>query len=1046
MHSPFRIVIVFIAISLVGLAVLPRLSVDLNPKERAASLTVYYQVPNTSPELVERLATAPIENACSQISGIKKIESSSSQGNGFVTLTFDQEADMAFKRFEASAILRQLRPKLPENMPYPTIRQASSKSKVRQPMLIYSVRAPLSPLQIGKAAEERLATPIAQAVGVGEVTVEGMDERQISIDFSIERLKAYGISTQQILFEINAKKQPWQLGLAKEGSKQVFAMIPQATESVEDLQNLPIKLQDAQGNSLNRPILLKDVAKVYWAKQEPRGFHRVNGENAVRLYIYAEEGVNTLEIAKSVKGELEVLSSKLEEGFTVTLEYDDTKFIAEELEKIYERTAFSIAILILFILLIHRDWRYLAVLFCGLIVNLAITFLLVWLLHINVHLYSLAGITVSFGLILDNAIVMLDHLHKKGNREVFRAVLAASLTTIIALLLIFLLPYEDRMNLTEFGQIVAINLGVSLLVASIFTPAIYLLVFKKEARGTVLEAEQGNSASANGGRSIQHRIELQLTALYESLLLWLLRFRKWFYAGLILLFGLPVFLLPPEVEGWAWYNLTIGNKTYQKEVRPYVDKALGGSLRLFVQDVFEKSAFRSPEKTMLFINAETQSGSTLEQMDFIIRKVEEYLGGIGGIKQFITQIYSPQYARISISFYPEYEQSILPYRIKSQLTAKAVDWSGIEWGIYGVGKGFNNSLKDQLPNFRVELRGFNYNELADQAEALAQKLLSHKRIEKVNTNERLNYYDKSQLRFKLSLDRRKTGLAQVSNSSLMQFLQDRSPSYSPQGYFTVDSKSYPVFLKSEKAGAFSTYQLMEEGHKIGSRQVRLNQLGKLELEKTPSAIKKENRQYIRVVGFEYFGSAHYGKSYLKSVLEEFNPTMPVGYSAKRVGASWRSDKVQRQYSLLLVLMVGIYFICAILFESLMQPFIIIATIPLSFIGLFLTFSLFRFPFDQGGYAAFVLLGGLAVNASIFIINDYNNLRAGSPRERLLEAVKSKATPIFLTIISTICGLIPFLLGGQAEVFWFSLAVGTIGGLLFSMLAVFVFLPVAIMER
>ncbi len=238
---------------------------------------------------------------------------------------------------------------------------------------------------------------------------------------------------------------------------------------------------------------------------------------------------------------------------------------------------------------------------------------------------------------------------------------------------------------------------------------------------------------------------------------------------------------------------------------------------------------------------------------------------------------------------------------------------------------------------------------------------------------------------------------------------------------------------------------MQTAHKIGTATARLNQFGKLELERTANSIQKEDRQYIRVVGFDYFGSPHFGDKYLKTVLEEMTPRMPVGYSAKKLDFSWDFEKTKRQYSLLLVLIVGIYFICAILFESLVQPLIIIATIPLSFVGLFLTFSLFDFYFDQGGYAAFILLGGLVVNASIFIVNDYNNLSEVTEKERILLAIKSKATPIFLTVISTICGLIPFLIGGQAEVFWFSLSVGTIGGLLFSMLAVFIFLPVAMMK-
>lgn len=142
-----------------------------------------------------------------------------------------------------------------------------------------------------------------------------------------------------------------------------------------------------------------------------------------------------------------------------------------------------------------------------------------------------------------------------------------------------------------------------------------------------------------------------------------------------------------------------------------------------------------------------------------------------------------------------------------------------------------------------------------------------------------------------------------------------------------------------------------------------------------------------------------------------------------------------------MLILGIFFIGAVLFENLKQPFHIISVIPISFIGLFLIFSLFDFYFDQGGYAAFVLLGGLSVNAAIFIVNDLNNKTRGAYNRNVIKALGGKAIPILLTVLSTCFGLVPFIMEGQNEIFWFSLAIGTIGGLMFSLVGVFVVLPV-----
>ena len=179
---------------------------------------------------------------------------------------------------------------------------------------------------------------------------------------------------------------------------------------------------------------------------------------------------------------------------------------------------------------------------------------------------------------------------------------------------------------------------------------------------------------------------------------------------------------------------------------------------------------------------------------------------------------------------------------------------------------------------------------------------------------------------------------------------------------------------------------------------------------------------------------------------EMKVLMPIGYEAKKQTWSWNSEKAKREYGLLGLLIVGIFFICTILFENFKQPIYIIFLIPISFIGLFLIFSLFDFYFDQGGYAAFVMLGGLAVNAGIFILNDFNNRKTGVFNRNVLKSVAGKAVPILLTVLSTCFGLVPFLIEGQNEIFWFSLAIGTIGGLVFSMVGVFWILPVMMWRK
>lgn len=177
----------------------------------------------------------------------------------------------------------------------------------------------------------------------------------------------------------------------------------------------------------------------------------------------------------------------------------------------------------------------------------------------------------------------------------------------------------------------------------------------------------------------------------------------------------------------------------------------------------------------------------------------------------------------------------------------------------------------------------------------------------------------------------------------------------------------------------------------------------------------------------------------------------MGYTAQSERDSWGwGKKDNKQYLLLLVVIAIIFFTTSILFNSLKQPLAIIFIIPVSYIGVFLTFYWFKLNFDQGGFASFVLLCGITVNASIYILNEYNAIRRRSPRMSALRAYtkawNAKIIPIFLTVVSTILGFIPFMVGTDKEAFWFPLAAGTIGGLVMSIIGIFFFLPVFVLKK
>ncbi|EOZ97213.1 putative ABC transport system, membrane protein [Indibacter alkaliphilus LW1] len=1030
--TPFRVIIAFVVLSIIGFALIPRLSVDLNPREREPVLTVSYNVPQSSPELVEKLATSPLEGALSQLAELKRINSVSNYDRGNITLRFDKNTDMEFKKFEVSSIIRQVYPSMDSKVSYPLVTQSEERrSELKTPILTYSVNGPFATFEIKKITEDILKSSLNRFEEIEEIAVRGANNLQLYITYDIQRLQSLGLnkgSVESVIRSAFGRTYPG--AVVNNREETLFIQVDRSLHSISQLENLIITTQSG------KEVMLRDLAQITLEEAEAQSYYRINGNNSVTLSIINRDGVNKILLAKNIKGAMDEARQLLPAGVEVRLENDDTEFLEKEMNKIYKRSGLSILILVVFIFLINRNLRYLSTLFLGIIVNLSITAIILYLLKVDIHLYSLAGLTISFGLIVDNAIIMIDHLHKHRNRNVFVALLAASLTTIAALMIVFFLPEEDRKNLSEFSIVVSVMLGVSLLVALFFTPAMYALLFGEKAK-------KGRQLTFR-----QLRKRVKAFRFYSGSIGFVAMYRKVFVTALILLFGIPIFYLPSKWEGQEWYNKSIGSTFYQEEMRPYVDKALGGSLRMFVRGVFEKSSYREAEKTRLFVTARLPFGNTLDQMDFIIREFEKYLKGVDGVDQFVTYVTSGQYAQIVITFKEEYEKSALPYQLKGRLSVKSTDWSGARWTIYGVGQGFYTGAGGEgIPSFRVTMKGYNFDELERQAEALAEKLLQHKRIQEVNTNERLGWNELKSEEFVLRLDQSAMALQRTNQYELVSALGDISKPQNPSAYLTLDDQNYGVVVREKASAGFSRYDLEEQSMIAGEDRVfKVSSFGSLQKETTTTALHKEDRQYIRLVAFEYMGSAKFGNEYLDEVLKEMKTQMPIGYTAEKNTWAYNFDKAKRQYSLILVLVVGIFFITSILFENLKQPFYIIVIIPISFIGLFLIFSLFDFYFDQGGYAAFVMLGGLAVNAAIFIVNDLNNRKIGVYNRRVVKAVGGKAVPILLTILSTCFGLIPFIMEGQNEIFWFSLAIGTIGGLVFSVVGVFLALPVFLWRK
>ena len=1038
--SSFTIIVTFVCLALVGVALIPLLPVKLNPSRTLPGFTVGFSMPGTSSRVVEMEVTSKLESMLARIRGVKRLNSTSGNGFGNITVELDKHADVDAVRFEASTVIRQTWPQLPDGVSYPTIRMRTPDENASRPFMSFTLNAPSTPILIQQYAEEHIKPRLASIPGIYKVELNGATPMEWRLEYDSEQLRLLGVTLSDISEAVQRHYRKEFLGTHNvdtgSGDREWIrlALVP-GSNSV-GFNPAAITVTAADGKLLR----LDELVSAVRMEEEPQSYYRINGLNSIYLSVTAEETANQLQLNRAVMDEMKAVRQLLPAGYEVHTSYDATEYIREELDKIYFRTGLTVLILLVFVWLITRKLKYLFLIVTSLAVNIAVALIFYYLFGLEMQLYSLAGITVSLNLVIDSTIVMTDHILHRRNLKAFMSVLAATLTTMGALVIIFFLDEKIRLNLQDFAAVVIINLAVSLMVALFFVPSMI------EKMGLVKRIT---------GR--KRRFLVYFSRCYSALIRFLCRWR-WAVCLLLLLgFGLPVFLLPDKLEGEGkWkvaYNKVFGSSTYKESVKPVVDKALGGSLRLFIQKVYEGSYFTRNEEVVLYANANLPNGSTLEQMNTLMKRMETYLSGFKEIRQFHTSIYSPRRAGIQIYFKKEAQNSGFPYTLKANMISKALELGGGSWGIYGLqDQGFSNDIRENAGSFRIRMYGYNYDELYAWAEKLKTRLLTHRRIKEVLINSEFSWWKDDYQEFYFNLNKERMAQEDIDAHALFAAVRPIFGKNMEIGSVVTEQGTEKIKLSSRQSGEYDIWAMQYFPYGVeNGKHYKLSELAAVEKGQMPQEIAKENQQYRLCLQYEYIGSSEMGNKIQKRDLEEFNKLLPMGYTAESDSNSWAwGEKDNRQYLLLLVVIAIIFFTTGILFNSLKQPLAIIFVIPVSYIGVFLTFYWFRLNFDQGGFASFVLLCGITVNASIYILNEYNSIRRRFPRLSMLRAYvkawNAKVVPIFLTVVSTILGFIPFMVGTEKEAFWFPLAAGTIGGLVMSVIGIFFFLPVFVLKR
>lgn len=977
----FSVLLIFAVLATVGFALIPSLNLQYMPRNKQQVLSVSFYWQNASAKVMESEVTSKIEGYVSSIKGIQDIASRSSKGAGAISLYLKENADMDVVRFEVSSAIRFMYDKLPEGVTYPELSLSASGTDV-DPVLIYTINADLPTARIEQYVNDHLVRHLAIIDGVHSVTVSGATPNYVEINLNSENMRSAGISSTEVSQALKLFLQDNTIVGSAPAYRRTDEPDIVLCNAPMDMENLPV------ANIDGHLVRLRDVATVQVLEKEPDSYSRINGLNTINLSIYPEESVNTIRLCTMVEKEMSRLKAGFPETFSALKVYDVSTDIQKEVDKLVRRSLLCVVILLVFIFITSFSLRYTFIIALTLLVNIIVAVIFYVLLDIDIHIYSLAGISISLSIIIDNSIIMVSHYSYYRDRKVFVAILAALLTTIGSLAVIFFLPKEQKAILADFSSVIIINLTVSMLVALFFVPALldYLPV-KSESIAFPIR---------------RRRKIVRFSQRYERFIFYVKKFNWAFIIFFLLAFAGSFMLFRKSLDGFA-------------------------------------SLFRQPERPELYISAGMPDGCTVQQLNDIMVHMENFLTGFDEIKVFRTQISSYSSGRITVEFTDEASKTSFPSILKQQVVRKAIDYGGANWQVYGVDdQNFNNYAGPSLYRSRgITITGYNYDMLFRYCLELMERLSSNPRVTDLGIEGSTFGGDAGMKEYLVSYDYDRLALYCISPVSAFNTLNDRLFS-SSVGYSMDDGVRMEVRLTSDDAETFDEWHLKNEYIQIDSVDIRFSDIGWIDSRNIGNDIYRTNQEYVLNVKYNFIGSNRLEEKLSNAEIERLNSeVLPIGFKASSPQYDWL-QKAKSQWVLLLLITAIIYIICAVLFESLLQPLAIISLIPISFIGIFLAFRLTGTTFDQGGFASMIMLAGIVVNAGIYIVNEYNRMPAH--RRNYVRAYNHKIIPISLTILSTVLGLTPFLTDGKDEVFWFAFAIGTGGGMLFSYVALVVLLP------
>ena len=1008
-RKPISTVLLFVGVMVFGLFSLSRLSVDQYPEIEIPQISVITMYPGANAADIETNITRVLEDNLNTVNNLKKLTSKSQDNVSMITVEFEYGSDLNEGANEIRDVVSRVQSMLPDEVDYPTIFKFSTSM---MPIMMLAVTAEESYPALSKILDDKLVNVLNRVDGVGAVSVIGAPEREVQVNVDPTKLDAYGLTVEQLGQIIAAENVNIPSGTIDIGNNTFNVKADGEFDLSDELRRVVVS------NAGGRTVMLTDVAEIRDTLEKATMDERVNGQRGVRVMFQKQSGANTVNIVHEIQRRLPAIEQSLPRDVKMELIFEGSQEITDAIDSLSETVLYAFLFVVLVVMIFLGRWRATLIICMTIPVSLICSFIYLFATGSTLNIISLSSLSIAIGMVVDDAIVVLENITTHIERgsspkeaaiyatnEVWLSVIATTLVVVAVFMPLTMVPGMAGILFRELGWIVSIVVCVSTTAAITLTPMMSAYLLRRE----------GGVHDYQGLGVIYKPIDRALAWLdtaYARSLGWVVRHRRisvftmmgLFVLSLGLITQVPTEFFPPSDNSRIAATVRL-EQNLSVEYTARIARQIDSILYAEFPEVRLVSASAGANSSDNAFAAMQTTGSHIINYNIRLAEVETRDRSIYTISDLL---------RRKLDRIPEIrEYTVTPGGQMGNMSGS----STVDIKVFGHDMELTNAIATDLRDRMAQLEGTRDVRLS------REDLRPEYNV--VFDRDRLSYYG-------------------MNSATASQAVRNRIDGLVASKY-REDGDEYDIVVRY--AEPFRTRVEDIENitlHNAQGRPVKLREVGRVQEEFAAPEIQRENRQRVITVESSLGAGVALGDVVAEAQRLIDDYPLPDGVDLELGGTVEDQGDAFSDLGMLFVLIILlVYIVMATQFESLKFPFIIMFTIPFACTGVFLALWMTSTPLSLIALIGAIMLVGIVTKNGIVMV-DYMNLlieRGAEVSEAVVAGGKSRLRPVLMTSFTTILGMLPLAIGtGAGSETWQPMGIAVIGGLTFSTILTLFIVP------